>query len=614
MKKNPRQLEMPEINADLQRQRDYVKYLDDRKFEYGLVLAHTFVKGMRDIGYKSTAYALNELSDNAIQASAKSIHVAFGYLPGNPTHKRPDTLAVIDDGHGMDPGMIRASVLWGGTHRHDDRKGFGRYGYGLPSACVSIGKRFSVFSRVEGGSWYKVTVDLDEIERHFANMQSSVRAEEPKAAEPPDWVRAYIGSHYRKFTAGTVILIEKIDRLDYWPTDKLRAELRQDFGVTYRNFLRSVTMTVDGEIVEPTDPLFLTEGFRYYDVDQDRAEGLPPSEIPITSKESGDSLGVIKVRYSYMAPSFLRVEADKKRPEGRGTKPNARMKVRKANNGLIVLRQGRQIDVVSSKCPWTTFQNNDKYLGIEVDFPPTLDEEFTITTSKQQIEIKPRIWDLLEQHGVYRNIKAMRARWDKENNELKHKDEDTEGKRPSETAMESARPKFAQVPAEQTPAQKQKSEDNLNREVDKLAAQTGLPKPEAKVIVEAKTNSQKFKVEYFDAPGAPFYRVEPRGAQVVLLINKGHLFYNELYASPFSTPHVRYALEGLLFVMGDCELSANEDRQAYYEQERQAWSVNLSTVLRSMDTAEAARDAVASASEQAEANDLEKQRTQSLTA
>jgi hypothetical protein len=34
---------------------------------------------------------------------------------------------------------------------------FGRYGYGLPSSCVSQGQRFTVYSIVEGGSVHAVT-------------------------------------------------------------------------------------------------------------------------------------------------------------------------------------------------------------------------------------------------------------------------------------------------------------------------------------------------------------------------------------------------------------------------------------------------------------------------
>ncbi len=599
------------VGADLQRQRDYVKALEDQQFEYGLVLAGAFVKGMRDIGYKSTAYALNELNDNSIQAGAKTIHVAFGYLPANKVQKKPDMLAIIDDGHGMDPGMIRASVIWGGTHRQNDRTGFGRYGYGLPSACVSIGMRYSVFSKVEGSEWHNVTIDLDDIDEHFRKASGPVRVKEAEKSNPPSWVLDYVEKHYKQLRSGTVVLIEKIDRLDHATTQKLRGDLLEDFGTTYRNFLSQISMAVDGVAVEPTDPLFLTEGFLFYDVDSERPEALPPLEIEVKDRDKKEALGTIKVRFSYMSPTFLRVPEDKAKVKG--GKNNVRFNIRKANNGIIMLRAGRQIDVVSAKCPWTTFQNNDRYVGVEVDFPPALDEEFSITTSKQQVVLRQRIWDILEENGVYRSIEAMRSRYAKDAAELKAKakEQEKEGKRPSEAAMEKAQPHFAQPQIPPSSEQVAKSEENLDREAEKIAEQVKIPTAEAKKILEAKAKTNPYVVEFTDSPGAPFYRMEQRGGQRVLYINKAHAFFTELYASSESSSHVRYALEALLFVMGDCELRGNTERQLFYGQERTYWSINLETTLKVLEEWNSSADLSHSIAETAEAADLAVQRKRS---
>ena len=94
-----------------------------------------FVRGIRDLGYKSNPNALAELVDNSVQAGSDRVEVFFGY-DGGKSDKKPNQIAVLDNGHGMEPDMIRAAVTWGGTHREGDRTGFGRYGYGLPSACV----------------------------------------------------------------------------------------------------------------------------------------------------------------------------------------------------------------------------------------------------------------------------------------------------------------------------------------------------------------------------------------------------------------------------------------------------------------------------------------------
>jgi len=586
---NPKQLQ---LSLDLKRQRDYIKGLESKKFEYGLVLANAFVKGMRDIGYKNTAYALNELIDNAIQAGARNIHVAFGYGSGT-SEKRPDMVAVIDDGHGMDPLMIRAAVIWGGTHRHNDRSGFGRYGYGLPSACVSIGRRYGVYSTVDGKDWQQVHVDLDEIEEHFNKGQGPVRAPEPKKTPIPDWVQSYIKKHLPGIKAGTVVLIEKIDRLDYWSTKGLSEFLLQEFGITYRNFTSEVTIAVNSVVVEPTDPLFLTPGFRFYDVDEDRAIALPPLEIEVRDQETKESRGIIKVRYSYMPPTFLRTPEYKSRPKARAKNANnARFKIRKENNGFIFLRAGRQIDVVSSKSP-INFQNNERYVGVEVDFPPTLDEEFSITTSKQQIVPKPRIWDILEQNGAFEAITEMSARYEREAKELNAKTDDVAEKRPSEAAMESGVKFFTQAPTEPTPRQQKKSEENLEREAEQLSETTNIPKEEAKKLLESRSTGFPFKVRNEDLPGAPFFRMVQIGGQRVLFINKAHRFYTDLYASQQATPHLRYALDALLFVMGERELRGKDEIQMFYEQERHAWSVNLSTVLKALEEWDTSKDMAA---------------------
>ena len=87
------------------------------------ILAEAFLKGIRDLGYKDTAYALNEINDNSIQAGARNIHYEI-----IGTSNKINELVIYDDGHGMVPEMLSVAVNWGGTHRQNSRKGFGKYG------------------------------------------------------------------------------------------------------------------------------------------------------------------------------------------------------------------------------------------------------------------------------------------------------------------------------------------------------------------------------------------------------------------------------------------------------------------------------------------------------
>jgi hypothetical protein len=81
-------------------QKDLVDQLD--KSGWNLIVGDAFVRGMRDIGYKSTSYAMAELIDNSVQANATWLDVTLGF---NKNSAKPARMAVIDNGWGMVPAM-----------------------------------------------------------------------------------------------------------------------------------------------------------------------------------------------------------------------------------------------------------------------------------------------------------------------------------------------------------------------------------------------------------------------------------------------------------------------------------------------------------------------------
>src|SRR5437867_10993294 len=108
----------PDLKSDLEAQHQYVEKLrqsGERGFQ--LIERSAFVEGMRDSGYKSTATAIDEFVDNAIQAQATRVDIAYDVVSPDGNQHDIGTIAIIDNGHGMEPEMIRAAVPWGGTHR-----------------------------------------------------------------------------------------------------------------------------------------------------------------------------------------------------------------------------------------------------------------------------------------------------------------------------------------------------------------------------------------------------------------------------------------------------------------------------------------------------------------
>lgn len=574
------------IHPGLNAQRKYTSQLALQGQDFALVAAEAFVRGIRDIGYKSTATALDELIDNSIQAGATRVDVAFEYA--RQSSSKPTGIAVIDNGHGMDPEMIRASVMWGGTHRENDRSGFGRYGYGLPSACVSQGTRFTVFSLTEAGDVHSVELDVEKLGAgKYRTDDGQVQVPPADASKLPSWVSSYVSERDFEsvFSSGTAVVIDNLDRLSWVTTSHLERNLLQHFGYTYRNHLGTVEIRVNGKSVEPIDPLFVTEGFRFYDVDEDRAQSLDPVRFTVKDKSSRKPLGDVHVRFSWLPPTFAAVDKSKRATRGNA---NGRFGVMLDHHGIIFLRASRQIDVVT-KNPWTTFQNNDRYWNVEVNFPPALDEEFSITTSKQQIVVSDRMWDLLKDAGVLRAIEQMRRNWDSENTTTRT--ERQAKRRDSEEVMEESSKFSDPIPIVETAEREAQAQRNLENEANRRARENEQPIEEALSELEAEIDGQPYKVQEENVPGGAFYRPEQLGGQFILWINTSHRFFTDIYAGTDSTSDMRNALDLLLFTLGEAELNAVEDKHRFYRTERQMrWTHKLTTLLELLETRTGKRD------------------------
>jgi hypothetical protein len=458
----------------------------------------------------------------------------------------------------------------------------------MKSSCISYGRRLEVFSKTEDTKdWFQTYLDLDEIAAGgFRDAKGMLVAPEPKKANLSDWILKAANARYGSLDHGAVVLVSNIDldRLTYSKVPKMKEFLLQQLGITYRNYLRSVDIYVGDTKVVPIDPLFITPGFKFHEEDEDRAEALPPLVLDVKTADKKEIAGQVRVRFSFMPPTFLRIPEDKHKPDGRGAKQNARFKIRKDHNGVIVLRAGRQIDVVDRKCPWFTFQNNDRYIGIEVDFDPVLDEEFHITTSKQQVVLSDRLWDILEVNGVKDAINDLRARWSKESKTFTKTVEDerkvgAEKPRPSEEAMKDAE-KYCPAPPETvTQEQVKTGERNLEQEAKKTSKETGIPVETVKKQYEIEAQGRPYKVVFEDVPGGVFYRIQQFGGQKRLFINRAHMFYTDLYAHENTSAHARYGLEALLFVLGTGELTSKKEIKLFYQTECSRWSGMLHAAL-----------------------------------
>ncbi len=575
------------IESEFDAQRAFAHKIAASNFDYSVVVAGAFVRGMRDVGYKSAGSAINELNDNAYQAGASRISV-WSKLNG----QKVEAIAVIDDGHGMTPEAVRLSMLWGGTHREGSTDLFGRYGFGLPSASISIGRNFSVYSKPQGGKWHGGTFDLDEVEANkYTDSNGRIVMPEATPADLPTWVLDGIKHKNAWGTPdlehGTVVVIEKPDKLRPITITALASHFKQTFGLVYRNYCVQRPILVQGEKATPVDPLFLTPGAWQYNYDSQRARELEPVEIKMANKETGAE-GLLTVRFSQMPYTFLRLDPEK--PREKGQRNNPRFSVADSNNGLIVMRAGRQLDVVTTSRGQDAdikskffVNNDDRTWAVELNFTPTLDDEFSVTTSKQGVKMSPRIWKALEDNGVFAAIREMRKKYDEEKGSFKTQQESSEEEK---LAGEEAMEESAKTTHEDksNPDKERRGREGFDKEANRRAKESGLPPEAVKPALKEETETRPWIVmEEGLGSTSTFYRLELVGGQKRLWINTGHRFYSQVYAGPESTPLTRAQWQIFLFILGDAEISGSEDLQEIYEGARVHWSSRFSGALKKLE-------------------------------
>lgn len=116
------------------------------------------IESQRKSGYRSTSRAAREIIDNAYEAGAKNVWVAFrragdgGRVKGE--YKEAVTaIAFIDDGPGMLPQMARYALSWGGGTHFENPTGIGRFGFGLPNSSINQTRRVEVYTRTDPNGW-----------------------------------------------------------------------------------------------------------------------------------------------------------------------------------------------------------------------------------------------------------------------------------------------------------------------------------------------------------------------------------------------------------------------------------------------------------------------------
>lgn len=528
--------------------------------DFDLVPTHLAIEAMRDNGYRNTAYAVAELIDNAIQAEAQHVELlcAEEELLVNKRHRRRiKKIAVLDDGTGMGEQTLRMALQFGNGTRLDDRSGIGRFGMGLPSSSISQCQHVEVWTwKSHPDNALHTDIDLREVqEEGRRDVPAPTREPIPKL-----WRNAadYVGE------SGTLVVWSRLDRC-MWKTARTIIE-RSEFviGRMYRRFLhdgqasiRMAAFELDtpshisiDKFAQVNDPTYLMAPSSTPEPYDDDPMFEPDGDYYAVTKTIEDANGDehdVTIRFT--------VAKDKVRQQ-----PNAgntaHGKHARKNIGVSLMRAGRELELDQSLV--NGYDPRERWWGVEVDFPPSLDELFGVTNNKQSArnfsEITSNIENLLADdsrsvaeikseleaeddptsplidivHEIDRRLRGIRKAI-----QIQAKGQRTSKKRYEGSAEEQATQVTKNRQAEgyrgESDEDEQLPPEQRQKALQEELVETGLTEHQAAEmshrIVE---QGIKYTFAEGELEGRSFFTVKPVAGEIVIKINLNHPAYANL--------------------------------------------------------------------------------------
>jgi hypothetical protein len=351
-----------------------------------IVATHLVVKAMRDNGYKNAAYALAELMDNSIQANASEIKLVCIECSNNGGRNLSE-IAVIDNGSGMDRNILELSLSFGnGTHlTPETQNGIGKFGMGLPNSSISQCKKVEVYTWQNNSDALYSYLDLDEI---ITNQSEEVPV--PTQKDIPDEFKEYINKE-----SGTLVLWSKIDRCMWKTAKSIFKHSELVIGRMYRYFIQDGSVSIEmiaknenGQVslsstgdnnFKANDPIYLmnnTSCPKPFDSEAMFKEwsGTEDYEVKVTVNHN-EREHEVSIKFTYAKEE----SRDVKKYGNAGSSPHGQHA--KKNVGVSIMRANRELDLDTK---WTIQHDvTERWWGVEVNFPPSLDDVFGVANDKQ---------------------------------------------------------------------------------------------------------------------------------------------------------------------------------------------------------------------------------------
>ena len=520
------------------------------------------VTAMRDNGYKNAAYAIAELFDNSLQAKASSVELLCveteEQLPQRRV-KRIHEVAVLDNGVGMDAQELRRALQFGNGNYLNNRSGIGRFGMGLPSASISQCSRLEVWTWQRGPDAPLFTyLDLREIVR--GEIQE-VPQPKPKPI-PSFWRKAGNTFH----TTGTLVVWSDLDRCTWRTARSIIKNSEIVVGRMYRKFVDSgeavirIASFLDGlpqheceKYPLATDPIYLMRNTTTPD---------PFKNRPMFDKYGEEWEVKPKIEFNGkrhdVAIRFTVASEEARKPSKSG-EPAGRLphgEHAKKNVGISIVRANRELELDQS---WVNpSEPRERWWGVEVEFPPALDEVFGVANNKQTARYFSQTPDIEDMLGDNQSIIELREQLVEEQDprgplievseiikrnlgpirrmiEAQQKREHKTSRRrhaPNSPEMQGTlqtRKRQAQGFSGGSDVGEAAPTADRSKEIENELIDQGVFSSQAKELAaHTVSDGIKFVFSQSDVETAAFFSVRPRGGALIITLNTSHPAFKHL--------------------------------------------------------------------------------------
>jgi hypothetical protein len=331
------------------------------------------VESLRDFGY-TLPTAIADLIDNSITANASQVHVTV------ESSSPRAYISVIDNGSGMSLQRLVEAMRMGTAGPLSKRTGndLGRFGLGLKTASLSIGRCLTVITKREG--------DAEPAVRRWDVEYIRATGSWTLLGEPTPAAKSYV-QRIASRSSGTAVIIEDLDRASFLHVpenskhthlaDALK-ELGAHLGMVFHRFIEEgLIIKLGPTAVRAWDPFVLSKSFR---LATDPVRYLS-SEIPVTP---------------YVLPHQSQL-TDAEFEDASGVNGW------NAHQGFYIYRCKRLIVPGTWLNLGLKKDEHFKLARIRVDLPNTLDAEWKLNVMKSHVAAPPALRDTFAR--IARNVR-----------------------------------------------------------------------------------------------------------------------------------------------------------------------------------------------------------------